>query len=157
MFKQLIALLFACSAYALPVTLEWNPNPESNLAGYRLYWGSASGRYDDKLNLPPTTSRVTVSDFAGPTYFALTAVNSAGLESEFSNEAVFDGVPVIVELAGQTWEIPHAFTMQSKVSLTRAGLLTVTVGPDVFSVRVPMDKEREIFRAQVSPKPPTVR
>src|SRR5450432_3100781 len=78
------------SAQSANVTLAWNPNPEPNIAGYRLYYGTASRIYPGETNAGNSTT-VTVSGLSGGTvyYFALTSYNTAGLESAFSNEVAY--------------------------------------------------------------------
>jgi fibronectin type 3 domain-containing protein len=70
------------------VTLEWDPNPETNVVGYRVYWGLASGNYawSDGVSAPSTT--LTISNLQGNReyFFAVTAVDADGLESDFSDE-----------------------------------------------------------------------
>jgi hypothetical protein len=78
-------------------TLTWTPPTENtdgsaltDLAGYTVYWGQASGDYSNSVTLanPGITSYVVDNLLAGTTYyFATTAYNSDGLESSFSNEA----------------------------------------------------------------------
>jgi hypothetical protein len=72
------------------VTLEWDPNTELNLAGYRLYVGTASGAYGRSVNAGLATS-CTVTDLLGghTYYFAATAFNTSGAESAKSNEVVY--------------------------------------------------------------------
>jgi hypothetical protein len=72
------------------VTLAWDANSESDLAGYKVYWGRSSGHYD---NTPvPTVAPSANPSFTTPSlpngtwYFAVTAYNSAGMESGYSNE-----------------------------------------------------------------------
>jgi hypothetical protein len=69
------------------VTLAWDPNSEPDLAGYRLYYGTASRSYYRTVEVAGGTS-VPVADLDPGTtyYFAVTAYNTAGLESDFSNE-----------------------------------------------------------------------
>ena len=69
------------------VTLQWNPNLEPDIAGYRLYYGLASGNYTQQIDVGNTTAR-TVSNLAdGTTYFfAVTAYNTVTMESPLSNE-----------------------------------------------------------------------
>jgi len=90
----LLALLFvtflAGAAQAATVTLAWDPNTESDLAGYKLYYGSSP------RTQAPYTQTVVINDKAatswqvtldpGVYYFALTAFDTAGNESGFSNE-----------------------------------------------------------------------
>jgi hypothetical protein len=72
------------------VTLEWDPNTELNLAGYRLHVGTASGAYGRSVNAGLATS-CTVTDLLGghTYYFAATAFNTSGAESTKSNEVMY--------------------------------------------------------------------
>lgn len=72
------------------VSLVWDPNSEPDLAGYRLYYGTASRTYNRTVEVSGNTS-VTVDDLELGTmyYFAVTAFNTAGLESDFSNEVTY--------------------------------------------------------------------
>lgn len=77
------------------VTLEWQP-PQSNtdgsyagdLAGYVVYWGTEPGSYDQQVRIDNVGLTAYVVDSLRPAtyYFAATAFNSAGIESEYSNE-----------------------------------------------------------------------
>ena len=71
------------------VTLIWNANTESDLAGYKVYRATASGAY----GAPIATLTGNVTNYAamglqvGTTYFfAVTAYDNAGNESILSNE-----------------------------------------------------------------------
>jgi hypothetical protein len=83
-----ILVLLACSApaFAGDVTLSWDPNSETNLAGYRIYYGTGPGVYTTPITVGTQTS-YTITNLAPGTYFfAVTAFNTLGLESGFSNE-----------------------------------------------------------------------
>ena len=70
-------------------TLAWNASTESDLAGYKVYRGTGSGTYGAPLTtLPKTTTSYTATGLLnGTTYFfAITAYDSSGNESTFSNE-----------------------------------------------------------------------
>lgn len=80
------------------VTLSWRPpsrntdgSPIADLAGFVIYYGRSPGQYNRELDVnDPGRSSVTISDLeAGVWYFAASAVNDAGVESELSNEASF--------------------------------------------------------------------
>jgi hypothetical protein len=72
------------------LTLAWDPNTEPDLVGYRLYYGEQSRNYSSVVYVPVITQVTIPSFIIGNTYyFAVTAVNRAGLESDFSDEVVF--------------------------------------------------------------------
>lgn len=75
------------------VTLAWDANSEPDLAGYKVYRGTVSGTYGTPVTLPlsalpnPSAPQWTSPSLAnGRYYFAVTAYNTAGLESGYSNE-----------------------------------------------------------------------
>ena len=78
------------------VTLAWEPPTENtdgtalvNLSGYRIHYGNASGNYDQIINVANAgVTRYVVDNLSPGTYFfAISAVSSAGVESETSPEA----------------------------------------------------------------------
>jgi len=84
-------------ARAATVQVTWNPNTEEDLAGYRLYVGTASGQYGEPVDVGNVTGHVMeITPQHGATYyFALTAYDTSGNESGYSAEAtcfVPDGV-----------------------------------------------------------------
>jgi hypothetical protein len=83
--------LSAQDVHGANVTLAWDPNPEANLKGYKVYYGSASGNYSFMVDVGNWTS-LTISGLeAGKTYyFAATAYGPAGEESGMSGELRYD-------------------------------------------------------------------
>jgi hypothetical protein len=72
------------------VTLAWNPSPASGIVGYNLYAGVASQTYTNMVSLGVVTNAVLTGLTTGTTYFfSVTAVDAAGLESQFSNETSY--------------------------------------------------------------------
>ena len=70
-------------------TLTWNPNTDTDLAGYKIYRASQSGAYGAALATVPvgTMSYQATGLSANTTYFfVITAYDNAGNESPFSNE-----------------------------------------------------------------------
>lgn len=66
-------------------TLSWSPSSDP-VAGYRVYYGTASRTYVNSIDTGNVTS-VSVSNLGkGTFYFAVTAYNNQGIESDFSNE-----------------------------------------------------------------------
>jgi hypothetical protein len=89
------------------VVLTWVGSPRPVVAGYRVYYGTASGNYTNSVVAGNVTTR-TVSGLAGGVtyFFAVTAYDTNGLESTFSNEAIFvPGQPTVTLLAGTSGQV----------------------------------------------------
>jgi hypothetical protein len=81
--------LFALSqtAWAVEVTLAWDANSEPDIAGYVLYAGLEPGNYVNRFDVGPATTQLVSGLTEGHTYyFAVTAYNVSGLESDPSLE-----------------------------------------------------------------------
>jgi hypothetical protein len=84
-------LLACCPAGATQnVSLAWDASPDPDVVGYYIYYGAASGDFTNRVSVGNVTS-ATVSNLAeGALYFfAATARNTSGLESDFSNEVSY--------------------------------------------------------------------
>jgi hypothetical protein len=71
------------------VNLSWNADNSPDVVGYNIYRGITSGGPFSKLNaqLNPGTTYTDGSVVSGQTYYYVTtALNSAGMESAYSNE-----------------------------------------------------------------------
>ncbi len=126
-----LAALLAGRGALLPggnsVTLAWNPSPDFNVIGYRLYYGTASHNYTGMISvgLSATASMPNLAE--GTTYFfAVTAVNSTGLESAYSNEA--------------SYAVPG--------TRPRLELLTAATKPAVLRITGPRNRAYEIQATQ---------
>ncbi|MCE5274655.1 MAG: fibronectin type III domain-containing protein, partial [Deltaproteobacteria bacterium] len=83
----IIVVQFAQIASAAAVRISWLSNSESDLAGYRVYYGSTSRNYQWYIDAGRTTSTQINNLVNGVTYyFALTAYDTSGNESAFSQE-----------------------------------------------------------------------
>ena len=72
--------------------LSWTASPDANVTGYRVYYGTAPGAYSQPRGSGLTTGNATSWTVSGLNpgtlyYFAVTALDSAGKESVYSNEA----------------------------------------------------------------------
>ena len=97
-FKKYILLAFILPYFFIgistvqsaQVTLAWNPVTHPDLAGYKLHYGDTSGSYPNHLDTGPnTTYTVTNLQDGGTYYFAVTAFDSSGNESGYSNEVSY--------------------------------------------------------------------
>jgi hypothetical protein len=79
-------------------SLAWDPVAGTNLAGYRIYYGTAPGVYiqplGQGLNVAGTSTTYTIAGLQAATryYFAATAYDATNNETSFSNE-VFKDIP----------------------------------------------------------------
>src|SRR3954467_410379 len=86
---SLLAILVPSWPEVIGVTLAWDANKESDLAGYNLYYGPTNSA-PQKLALAKVTSIALTKLSAGKTYaFYLTAINTAGLESNPSSTITY--------------------------------------------------------------------
>mgnify|MGYP001454594098 FL=1 len=91
-----LGLMWASAASAKTVDLSWDPSPDSDIAGYRVYYkadssalpfdgsGAAQGGSPIDVGNALSVSLTALSD-SQVHYFAVTAYNSAGDESSYSN------------------------------------------------------------------------
>ena len=83
-------------AITTTVSLDWvaptqnvDGTPLTNLAAYRIYYGSGSRSYDDFLDVTDSTATsYSVSLVSGTYYVAMTAIDGDGSESAYSNEVI---------------------------------------------------------------------
>jgi Malectin domain/Bacterial TSP3 repeat len=88
---SLLLLIFATSAFATQVTLQWDPNTEPALAGYKVYYGYASRQYNVNVDVGKSTKTILSGlDDVKVYYFTVTAYDSNGNESEYANEVSYN-------------------------------------------------------------------
>jgi hypothetical protein len=69
-----------------PTTVS-DGTPLTDLAGYKIYYGTSSGNYTEVIDAGNVTTYTVGSLPPGTYYFAVTAYNGSGNESDYSNEA----------------------------------------------------------------------
>ena len=84
------ALLIPCKVRASQsVNLAWNPNPEPDIAGYLVHYGTGSRNYTQTQEAATPSATVTGLTEGVAYYFAATAYNDQGVESDYSNEVSY--------------------------------------------------------------------
>jgi hypothetical protein len=83
-------MLLTGNLYSQTLTISWNTNTESDLAGYTVYYGDQSRLYSQSVNVGLDTE-VMITDsvyfeYGKIYYFAVTAFDSSMNESAFSEE-----------------------------------------------------------------------
>lgn len=113
-FRRVVCLLAAFAlGGSLPqarasqaVELTWNPSPDPNIVNYNVHFGTesrtVSGSYPQCVTFADV-SDVTIPGLqSGQTYyFAVSAIDAAGNESELSNEAVYNApasLPLVLQV-----------------------------------------------------------
>ena len=120
-------LFIATPAFAAQIRLAWDPNTEPDLAGYRVYWGTASGSYGTPANAGTATTYTITGLTAGQTYqLAVKAYDSSNNESGFSNE-----------VSGMATD-PGSVTVATTIATNPSGLQiavdgTTTPSPQTFN------------------------
>lgn len=95
----LLIFLRASLSAAPAVRIAWDPNPENNIAGYRIYFGQTSGGQTNIVEVGNNTvGSVTNLAFATSYFFYVTAYNVFGLESDPS-ETLNYTTPAFVPLS----------------------------------------------------------
>ncbi len=121
-FFLLISFLSASSGHAAEVTLAWDPNTDPNVSGYRVYYGTVTRSYNQFVPVGNYTSCVVAGlDQSQTYYFSATAVNSAGTESDFSNE-------VSVALSSPTTSQTPLSNAGQDQNVNEGGTVTLSAG-----------------------------
>jgi len=141
--------------------LNWNRNPETNVTGYRVYYGTTSRNYSNSVTVVgDVTNNIVAGLASGITYFfAITAYNTTGDESPFSNEVTVSQADPTVQLqitaAGQAvltvrGLVGHAYEVQATQdfkSWTVLGNVTVgSLGVMEFTAPVAAGFNRRFYR-----------
>lgn len=126
----------ASAQTAQSVTLAWNRNPASDIAGYRLYYGTSSGTYTWLIDAGNTLAFTVLGLTAGQTYyFVATDYNTAGVESPRSNEVTYTAVAVppppptvsllVAPTAGNKFVVPVGILLTASASDTGSTIARV--------------------------------
>ena len=102
-----IPIILANEGNCAQVTLAWDKNSESNIAGYRIYYGTGSRSYNWFVDVGNATTYTITGLADGSTYyFAATAYDKSKKESKHSSEISYNSCtytisPTTAQLAQQ--------------------------------------------------------
>lgn len=125
----LLGIINPKCSFAADVTLAWDANTETNLTGYKVYYGTTPGTYSNSVPVGLQSSYTVSGLQPGTWYFAVTALNAAG-ESAYSNQVsrVVDTTPPVISAvqsinvlssgATITWTTNEASDSQVEYGLT---------------------------------------
>ena len=89
-FSSIILLFTLVSsqfASAAQIKLAWDPSTESDLAGYKVYYGTSSKSYGGSVDVGNVTNSTLSGLTEGQTYYiVITAYNTSNSESGYSSE-----------------------------------------------------------------------
>lgn len=107
----LCLLQFAVPARATSsVTLAWNPSGTTNVAGYKIYYGTTSHNYSAVVSAGNTTNATLTGLVPGATYyFSATTVDGAGNQSDYATEASYT-VPLVAASLGSAAQANGQFS-----------------------------------------------
>ncbi len=123
-FLTLFSILFwgGQTLHAAQVTLAWDANSDP-VAGYRLYYGHASGNYQSNVDVGSTTTHTWSGLADGQTYhFAATAYDASNNQSDYSEELVCHTITPSSGTGGSV-------SPSSTVFVTSGGSQTFTISP----------------------------
>jgi hypothetical protein len=96
-----VALAGVCLARGETVTLAWDASASTNVAGYRVYYGTNSRAYFGVTNAGLVLTQTVVLPHSGRWFFAATAYDTNGLESDFSSEVQWESKPLPPAVHGE--------------------------------------------------------
>jgi len=84
----LLILALSGLGIAADVSLAWNQSVSTDVTQNKVYWGTASGNYTNSVTITAAEAYTVTGlpEDGGTYYFAVTALDSSGNESGFSNE-----------------------------------------------------------------------
>jgi hypothetical protein len=122
------------------IGLAWDPSVSTNVAGYMIYFGAASRTYTNVTDVGLQTNVLVACPYGFVIYYAVTAYNTIGLESDYSSEVSYGHwLPDRVTVNWPTNQ-PATLLLSTSLSLPRsawtvalpksnAGTITVMLGP----------------------------
>src|SRR5262249_46749816 len=86
MIGSLAGLVSAARGFGSDVKLAWDPNPEPDVAGYKVYVRTLGASYGSGTDVGNATTFAVQNLGVGIYFFAITAYNTSGRESNRGSE-----------------------------------------------------------------------
>jgi hypothetical protein len=115
------------NTFAGSVSLAWDPSPDAGVVGYKVYYGGVTGTYTNSAAVGNVTNATFTGLVNGTTYyFAASAIDASGFESDFSNETI----SIIPLLANQppTLAVISSVTLAEDASAQTVSLSGISSG-----------------------------
>jgi hypothetical protein len=142
------------SAYSAQVTLAWDSNTETDLAGYKIYYGNSSRNYTHSIDVKDRNANTcTISDLIeGQTYyFAATAYNNSLVQSDYSIEVsrtINAATTTISQITTTTSLQPRTTTTVRPIASSSTSSVTpATIVPTTSTTTVKPSKRRPHAKA----------
>ncbi len=112
-----VVLLIAAATHpaltAATVDLSWNANPEPDIAGYRVSYGTTPGIFPNSIQVGKTTTASVTGLAEGATYyFVVAAINQADQQGAAS-DAVSHLIPFSTLIPSTAWSLKYADSEES--------------------------------------------
>jgi hypothetical protein len=149
--RQFVCGLFLSSVLAVSlhagqsIQLSWTPAVSTNVAGYKIYYGTQSLSYSNSVAAGNTTN-ISISGFcSGKTYyFSATTYDSAGNESSFASETSYTVTSIpstlgnVTQTGGQfsflvSGNAGSNYVVQASSDLMTWSSITTNVAPFTFT------------------------
>lgn len=111
----LFFLLIPVLCFATSLNVSWPPNPEPDIAGYKVSFGTTTNNYTTTVNAGNSLNYTIPNILNGSNYYvAVKAYDYTGNESLFSDEAFIlvppNYITLLTPLYGQIVSTPPTFT-----------------------------------------------
>ncbi len=156
----MVALLFLLTktASAGELTVSWDANAESDLKGYKLYYGTSTGNYNTVVDVGNVINYNLTGLSEGETYFfAVTAYDTAYNESGFSDEVsaqvqVIDVTPPEIYAVNVTNATSIRLTFSEEVERASAeNVANYNINNNVTINSISLDQGNRVVQIETSP------
>jgi hypothetical protein len=151
-----IAFLLGGSAAVMAETLKlaWDANPEADIAGYKVRYGTTPGNYPSVQDAGNATSATVNNLTPGTTYyFVVTAYSTTALESQNSTELSTTTAPADTDSDGlpDSWESQNGITGGALDDQDKDGLTNLVEYALNLDPKVPQGSSPTATSVQVNP------